>query len=766
MKSFVKLISVILITTMLSFITGSIVAGAATTDVSSMATALNRLNILQGNNGDYLLNNKIERSQAATLIIRMLGKENFVKQNAEQLKVTKYADVPSKEWYAPYVGYCTQYNIMGGYPDGRFAPKDFVSEKSFIKMALCALGYVYNTDFDWSNVYQKAFSAGIVTDQAYAAKTQDNNDYLRSDAVKVIFNSLNTAKKGTTTKMVFTLIDEGAFTRDVINASGILGADKPTEIDLVTATGFNSIEVNLNESIQSINAADITITDASATTASAITSGGLTILSAASSGDKIQVITSGQTSNKDYIVKIRSVTDSSGNISGQLTGTFKGFARQPAISDFFKISKIEQVSTNVINVYFTQPVNSNSETPAYYELTKNGATYVAGSSQNITVRKLQSSNNAVSIYINNSSLAQGEVYGLKINGKLTSSYGVKLGEGYGESMEFATTSAADAGQLTVSSAMAWSSTSVRLIYSREVDSAWAEKFLNYTIYDANKTAIAVTKAVKAGTGSESGRTVMLTLASPLDKTKQYEVRIEYVPDVYKQSVIEGKSYSFSGAYIENTDLAISKTGTDYNNCVILSFSRPLDKTSAENTSNYSIAGLTDGTFSAAPVKVYYEDTYGIYTAKLYLPAGKTFSSAQRYVVYITGLKDSSGVAQPAIMRAEFTGSNYSSVKPQLADAVTVSKDAVKLLFSLEIAFDLNNINTSNYLLEYVENGETFKMQPIGVTYVDAKTLVLRFDSLDSTKTYTIKASSVNDYSGVYTRTATEGGNSVPVRWGK
>lgn len=766
MKSIKKILSIILTTAVFVSLLSSVSAAATTpTDVNTMAAALNKLNILQGNNGDYSLNDKIDRSQAAAFIIRMLGKENFVKQNAEQLKVTKYADVPSKEWYAPYVGYCTLYNIMGGYPDGSFAPKDYISEKSFIKMALCALGYVYNTDFDWSNVYQKAFSTGIVTDQSYAAKTQDNSNYLRSDAVRILFSSLNAMKKGTTSKMVFTLVDEGVFTREAINASGILGTAKPVEIDLVTANSFNSIEINLNQNIQSVNASDITIFDAVAATTSAITVGALAVQSVAFANDKIQVITSGQTSNKDYIVKVKNVTDSGGNISGQLTGTFKGFARQQVVSDFFRISKVEQAGSNVINVYFTQPVSTNSETAAYYELSKNGATIMTGSSQNITARKLSSSNNAVSLMLKTAVLTQGDVYSLKVNGKMVSSYGVKLGEGYGESMDFVTT-AADAGPLTVSSVNAWTSNSVRVIFSREVYAAMAEKFVNYTVYDSNKTAIGVTKAVIASAGDYAGRMVMLTLASSLDKTKQYEVKMEYIPDIYMQNPIEGKSYQFSGAYPENTDLAVSQIVSEYNNCIILKFSRALDAATAINTSNYSILGITDGSFSVRPLKAYYDESYGMYAVKLYLPDGKTFSSSQRYTVYITGLKDSSGVAQPALLRGEFTGSNYSSVKPQIADAVTVSKDAVKLLFNLEIAFDLNNINTSNYSLEYVENGETLKMEPIGITYVDARTLVLRFDGLDSTKAYQIKFVQINDYSGLYSRTAAEGGNTATLRWGK
>ena len=693
------------------------------------------------------------------MIVRMLGKENFVKQNAEQFKFTKYADVQSKEWFAPYVGYCTQFNIMGGFSDGSFAPKESITEKAFIKMAMCALGYVYNEDFDWTNVYQKAYSLGIVTDSTYASKTTDNKDYLRSGAVKVLFQSLNTFKKGTSSKMVFTLVNEGVFTSQAISASGILGADKATEIDVITATAANSIEINLNENIQNVNAVDILIYDAATTGSS------LAVQSVAIAQDKIQVITAGQIPGKNYTVRITNITDAIGNISGQLISTFKGFAQQQVTSDLFRISKVEQTSANVVNVYFTHPVNDNSETSAYYELTKNGGTFITGTTSNFTVKKLQSVNNAVSIYLKNLTLVPGEVYGLKVSGKLTSSYGVKLGEGYGESMDFVTT-AVDAGQLSVSDVQAWTSTSVRVTFNRDIDPGWAEKRLNYTVYDANKTAIEVTKAVLTDSGDDSGKSVMLSLAAPLDKTRQYEVKMEFVPDIYMQSKIEDKSFPFLGVYAENSELALSQAVSDYYNCAVLIFNKALDAATAANKANYVIKGVSNTSFNVVPEKAYYQDQYGMYMVKLYLPAGKTFNNSQRYKVYVSGLKDSLGTSQLSVIQGEFIGGGNSIVRPQLTDALTVSKDAVKLLFNIEIAFDLNNMNPSNFALEYVENGETLKMQPIGVTYVDAITMVLRFDELDPVKTYLLTFNSINDYSGVYSRTAAEGGNTITVRRGE
>jgi hypothetical protein len=432
-----------------------------------------------------------------------------------------------------------------------------------------------------------------------------------------------------------------------------------------------------------------------------------------------------------------------------------------ALPIFFKIRKVEQASANVINVYFTQPVNDNSENPAYFELTKNGSTYLAGSTQNFSVKKLQTTSDAVSILLKSATLAQGDVYGVRVSGKLSSSYGAKLGEGAGGSMDFVTTSV-QTSQLEVASVQAWTSTSVRIIFNREIDPDWAGKRLNYTVYDSNKSEIDVTKAAI----SDNGREVLLSLGASLDKTKIYEVEMDTIPDIYGQSTIEGKSYKFTGVYPDNISLSLSQASSGFSNSVALTFNKAIDAASASDATNYYIQGISDSSFSTMPVKAYFDAQGSPNAVKLFLPVDKAFKNGERYTVYVSGLKDVTGSTSYDSIRGEFYGSGNSVVKPQITDAVTVARDTVKLTFNVEIAYDLNNISQSNYSLQYVENGETIKMIPIGVSYVDAKTLILKFDELDQTKSYQIKFNTVTDYSGLYPRTISDGGNTYAVRWGK
>ena len=81
------------------------------------ADVLNKLSILAGMDGDYNLSGQLRRSEAAAFIVRIMGKEEYVKSNKEKYWSTKFPDVISTQWYAPYVGYCSKNNIISGFED-------------------------------------------------------------------------------------------------------------------------------------------------------------------------------------------------------------------------------------------------------------------------------------------------------------------------------------------------------------------------------------------------------------------------------------------------------------------------------------------------------------------------------------------------------------------------------------------------------------------------------------------------------------------------
>lgn len=730
-----------------------VTAESGETDIYDMADALNRLNILQGENGDYMLDNNLDRAQATAFIIRMLGKEDHVRQNADQYRYTRFDDVDPNQWYAPYIGYGTQNGIIAGIDNYNFKPREKTTEKAFLKMALCALGYVYNEDFDWTNVFQKAYEVGIVTDDSYRYRVEDNNDYRRRDAVEVLYLSLNAYKKGTETRMATTLVDEGLFTMDELLDSGIFGEITPAEIESISAIAPNNVEIKLNRNIKDIFPQDVEVVEED-------TGKALDIISLAYNYGYVQVITSGQIPGKPYKLTIKSFTDSNGVKAGPVSGVFKGYTPIQVVSDFFRIQKVEQTSLNVIDVYFTHPLNINSENPIYYELFSDGKLFAAGSSQNMTVKKLQSVPNAVSIYLKNGTFEPGQVYTLRVSGKLISGYGAYLAEGHGETIDF-TTAIEQSEELSILAVEGKTSNTVRILFNREVDPVWAGKRLNYTVYNAYNDPVEVKQATVTDSGEYSGREVILTLASPLDKTKIYQLKIEYIPDLYRQSAIEDRTVQFSGSYTSNVDLALTGVTADYANYVELHFNKALDPADASDFTKYVIRSMTTS-YMAVPKKAYYSAENGKFTVKLYLPSFQSLDRKENYVVYVSSLKDSLGTASSSLLRREFSPKSNNVIKPQVIDAVTVSRDLVRLLFNMETAFNPTNLSITNYVLEYEENGEVVRKAPISITYIDPVTLILRFDELDGSTEYRLWFDKVYDYSEEYIATSA----STNVRWGR
>ena len=731
----------------------AVVADSSDVDIYEMADALNKLHILQGDGGDYRLDNNLDRAQATALIIRMLGKEDHVKQNADQYRNTKFADVPANEWYAPYVGYGTEHGIIGGVTSTSFEPGEKTTEKAFLKMALCALGYEYGEDFDWTNVFQKAYDVGIVTEASYYYKVEDNFDYLRRDAVRAIYMSLNTFRKGTDIKMAHTLVDEGLFTRDELMDSGIFGRIMPAEIESVNAIAPNSVEIVLSRALKELDLQDILVTEEDSDKE-------LEVKAFAFRDETIQVITSGQIPGKPYKLTIKSFKDADGFVSGPVDGIFKGYMPMQVMSDFFRIQKVEQTSLNVIDVYFTHPLNISSENPVYYELFRNGSLFLTGSSNNMTVKKLQSVPNAVSIYLKNGVFEPGQVYTLRVSGKLISGYGVQLADGYGETIDF-TATVEESEDLAIIAVEGQSSNTVRILFNQEVDPVWAGKRLNYTVYNAYKNAVEVTQAVVTEDGANSSREVILTLAAPLDKTKQYELKIEYIPDLYKQSAIEERTVQFAGSYASTKELELTGAVSEYANYVVLQFNKALDPADASDYSKYVIRS-TNSSAMVIPRKAYYSAEDGKFTVKLYLPAYSPLDRKDNYIVYVSNLRDSLGKGNTSLLRREFSPKSNDIIKPEIIDAVTISRDSIKLLFNMEIAFNQTNINVANYVLEYEQDGEVIRTVPIGITYVDPVTVILRFNELDQSLEYRLRFNKIYDYSEEYDTTS----SSTSVRWGR
>lgn len=735
--------------------------------ISDKAEALDILSLLSGDgNGDYLLEKPLLRSEAAAFIVRLLGKTSYVLENSKSLSVTEFSDVDSNKWYAPYVGYCTGQGIIAGVGDGKYDPDEKISEQAFLKLLIMTLGYDYGTDFTWSNVFKKAYEIGLVNDKGYLTKTQDNINYLRENVVNAMYNALTKINNKIKVTLLQGLMNENVVTRDQAISAGLVRTESsPVSISQTMVVSQNGIFLIFDKKVENIAIEDIKIYETGDSTKK------LDVSIQAQQPDTLVINTSNQTAYLDYTVEISNVTAAGDILANTIITHFEGFKASEVKSDFFKISKIVPVSNSVVNVYFTHPINTSSENASYYEILEGTNVFAQGSMKALTAKFASSPDNMVVISLQGSTFKEGKQYTLKVSGELSSIYAVKLNEGQEDSLRFSVTGLSSGTTPNTSFNMTKISLldykTMQLEFNLEVNPTHAQQIYRYYITDPNGNQMAVSKAVVGGSGTQRGKFVYVSINSAFIKTSNYKVMLIGIDDISAQYSINEQEHAFSGAYPERTILSIQSVSAVNKNMISVYFDRPLDETAAKTKEYYSVAGITQTGFSTIPVKVMFDPDINSNKVNLYLPSDKELVTNNIYKLTVLGtMKDNLGYMAGENKQVNFYGNGTTGAKPFISDAVIISKDTIKVTTNTDISLNKTNIDFSNYSLEYDDSGRTSSKVPLIVGFINSTTLVLKFDTLDFNKEYTLRFNSLTDYSELYTRTAVDGQNFFKVRLGK
>lgn len=733
------------------------------------ADVLNLLDILKGDNGDYKLEDSLLRSEAAAFIVRVMGKENHVEINKEDYWTTSFPDVISSRWYAPYVGYCLQEGIISGEADGYYRPNNTISEKAFLKLVLGALGYVYDVDFTWDEVYMKSFYVGLVDDQDYLYRTDDNFEYKRRDVVDVLYNAMTKVIKDSDITLIESLVNDGVISRDTALYTGLLddGYMPPPSsghisIEQLIVLNHNGVFIKFSEEVEEIDVEDIVIYETDDFTRK------LDVEIQSQQPDTMVLKTSNQEAYTDYTIEISNVRDADGVFSGTVSHTFTGFEATEIKSEFFRIARVEPVSSSMVNVYFTHPINATSVNTSDYEILEDGELFASGSTYTLTAGLNGAVNNSVTIFLKGKTFTEGVKYTLKVSGNLTSIYSVKLNDGDGDSMRFVGVDNEVTGEeFKLAGISTLDYKTLQLEFNKELHPTRAQQVFSYYITDSNGSPIEISKAVLTGQGIKSGKIVHLSIKGSFGKNLNYKIMINEVNDITRRYSIVEKEYSFTANYSDTASLLnIQSVRAVDSGTIEVYFNKALDETSALTKEYYTVSGITHTGYSSIPAKVYFDARADARKVKLFLPADKTLLSGKTYrLTVISAMKDYLGNFAMANREAVFSGSSTASAKPYISDAVIISKDTIKVTFSKEIAVEAPNIVASNYYLEYNDDGTIVTKVPLIAGYIDSTTIVLKFDNLDFEKEYTLKFNSLKDYSGLHTRTSADGQNYIKVRLG-
>lgn len=176
-------------------------AGAASFD--HCADQLKDLGLFQGTEQGYALDRAPTRAEAATMLVRLLGKE----EEAKALEYTApFTDLSG--WEAPYVQYLYENGLTTGVTNTTFEPKKACSAQMYTTFLLRALGYSDASDGDFTYAQAVSFGESIgLVDYANC----DQSNFLRDHVAAMSLTALNTDVKGSQdTILLEKLIADGA----------------------------------------------------------------------------------------------------------------------------------------------------------------------------------------------------------------------------------------------------------------------------------------------------------------------------------------------------------------------------------------------------------------------------------------------------------------------------------------------------------------------------------------------------------------------------
>jgi hypothetical protein len=747
----------------------SLLASTQTLSIALSSTAtqaekvklLSELSIFIGSNGDYRLNDKLSRSEAAALAVRMMGKELNVLLNSESYSNTPYPDVDPSHWYAAYVGFCTKEGILSGDTSGLYKPNEFITEKAFLKIILGVLGYEINKDYTWVDLFKKAFEVGLVTELSYIVKEDDNLDFKRGDAVNVMYNALTLEAIDTKMQLFHKLIDSGLLTKEKAIQLGLMQEETeentevnkdelPTEIDELLVFDETNLSIVFNEDIKSIEKIKIYETHNKKNL--------LKFNIGQIEENYILMTTDRQTPGMEYTIELQNIEDTEENIIENLYATFFGTASEKVESDFFRIQKIEPINERSVKLYFTHPVNLNAENSIYYTIKKDGYPFMYGEKDQLLARTINSEKYCVMLTLKSGTFTKGTRYSVEISGDMTSAYGVDMNDGYGDAMLFVAVDG-QSQSFKLMDIAPYDNETIRLTFNKEVNMFLAQQIYNFYLTDQKNQPIPIKKVTVETQGDENGKVLYISMGETIKKDDKYYLTINNLNDATKQEYITEITYSFIAEYETTDRLSMIRITPIDVQTIDVYFSDMLDMETAVRSDYYNVT-LRNGNASVYPQIVLYDRDIHPYKVTLFFNRGDLTERREYELRVSYELQDYLGTPAGETLKSRFNASPKQKENPSIEAVTPISSDAVLLSFTRELAFSQTNLSPENYTVEYNINGVNYRKAPLSVIYINSRTLVLKFDKLEYDIPYTLKFATLVDYSGDSFKVTGQGTNYV------
>ncbi len=149
---------------------------------------------------DFALDTVLTRSEAVTLLVRLLGKE----EEAQGLPyAAPFDDLP--DWARPYVNFAYRHGLTNGVSATEFCGWGTATASQFLTLVLRALGYRTDSDFSFDRPWELSDRLGVTSGEYNA-----HSRFTRGDAAIISRNALSVPVRGSShTLLEFCLGEAG-----------------------------------------------------------------------------------------------------------------------------------------------------------------------------------------------------------------------------------------------------------------------------------------------------------------------------------------------------------------------------------------------------------------------------------------------------------------------------------------------------------------------------------------------------------------------------
>ncbi|KRE73838.1 S-layer homology domain-containing protein [Paenibacillus sp. Soil750] len=207
-------------------------AGALAADAGVKHTAeadsLNKLQLFQGTDRGYDLEQTLTRAQGATMLLRLFGWETAA-ANTQGLS-SPFTDVPATHWAAKSVGFAFSKTLVHGVSDVHFAPDASITGEQFLALTLRALGYA---EAEPQTASELAATSGLLS-ASEAQLIAQGAVFRRDEMVAVAYRAIQTKLKGSARTLLQKLVeDDKAVSVGAAVASGLYKAPSSDPMDQI-----------------------------------------------------------------------------------------------------------------------------------------------------------------------------------------------------------------------------------------------------------------------------------------------------------------------------------------------------------------------------------------------------------------------------------------------------------------------------------------------------------------------------------------------------